>query len=82
MATGKILAHASIAAKLTELLVEKADHLPVGNPALEQVALGAGWACPSPKPHLRRKDIAKWSDDRIWSELNTRLKLCGWMAAD
>jgi len=40
MATGKILAHASIAAKLTELLVEKANHLPAGNPATEQVALG------------------------------------------
>ncbi len=40
MATGKILAHASIAAKLTELLVEKANHLPVGDPATEQVALG------------------------------------------
>ncbi len=40
MATGKILAHASIAAKLTELLVEKANHLPVGNPATEPAALG------------------------------------------
>ncbi len=40
MATGKILAHASIAVKPTELLVEKANHLPVGNPATEQVALG------------------------------------------
>jgi hypothetical protein len=40
MATRKILAHASIAAKLTELLVEKANYLPVGNPATERVALG------------------------------------------
>ncbi|MCX7170556.1 MAG: benzaldehyde dehydrogenase, partial [Proteobacteria bacterium] len=40
MATGLILAHEKIAAKLTELLVTKAIHLPVGDPASQQVALG------------------------------------------
>jgi len=40
MATGKILAHKSVAASLVARLVEKANHLPVGNPATEQVALG------------------------------------------
>ncbi len=40
MATGRILAHESIAAELTAKLVEKARHLPVGNPATGQVALG------------------------------------------
>lgn len=40
MATGRILAHASIAGQLTARLAEKANHLPVGNPATEQVALG------------------------------------------
>jgi benzaldehyde dehydrogenase (NAD) len=40
MATGRIIAHQSIAAALTAKLVEKARNLPVGNPATEQVALG------------------------------------------
>ncbi|MBT0962951.1 benzaldehyde dehydrogenase [Denitromonas sp. IR12] len=40
MASGKILAHASIAKALTEKLAEKARHLPVGNPANGNVALG------------------------------------------
>jgi len=40
MTTGLILAHRSIAAKLTELLVAKATRLPVGDPATQQVALG------------------------------------------
>jgi len=40
MTTGLILAHEKIAAKLTELMVAKATHLPVGDPASQQVALG------------------------------------------
>ena len=40
MAAGRILVHESIAADLTARLVEKAKHLPVGNPATGQVALG------------------------------------------
>ena len=40
MSTGLILAHEKIAAQLTELLVTKAKHLPVGDPASQQVALG------------------------------------------
>jgi benzaldehyde dehydrogenase (NAD) len=40
MATGKILVHASIADKFAAKLAETAKHLPVGNPATEQVALG------------------------------------------
>ena len=40
MTTGLILAHEKIVAKLTELLVAKATHLPVGDPACQQVALG------------------------------------------
>lgn len=40
MATGKILVHVSLIEKLTAKLVEKANHLPVGNPATEHVALG------------------------------------------
>jgi benzaldehyde dehydrogenase (NAD) len=40
MATGKILAHTSIAGKLAEKLAERARNLPAGNPATEQVALG------------------------------------------
>lgn len=40
MTTGVILAHEKIAAKLTDLLVAKATHLPVGDPATQQVALG------------------------------------------
>lgn len=40
MASGRILVHESIAAELTRRLVEKARHLPVGDPATEQVALG------------------------------------------
>lgn len=40
MASGRILAHESIAPALVARLVEKAGHLPVGNPATGQVALG------------------------------------------
>ncbi|MBI5430199.1 MAG: benzaldehyde dehydrogenase [Nitrosomonadales bacterium] len=40
MTTGLILVHEKIAAQLTELLVAKATHLPVGDPATQQVALG------------------------------------------
>ncbi|AJQ95720.1 benzaldehyde dehydrogenase [Gynuella sunshinyii] len=40
MASGRILVQESIAAELTAKLVEKARHLPVGNPISGQVALG------------------------------------------
>ena len=40
MTTGIVLAHEKIAGKLVELLTEKANHLPVGDPASQQVALG------------------------------------------
>ncbi|MBN3781021.1 benzaldehyde dehydrogenase [Burkholderia sp. Ac-20345] len=40
MATGRVLAHRSIAAELTRRLADKARNLPVGDPAVEQVALG------------------------------------------
>ncbi|WP_395065819.1 benzaldehyde dehydrogenase [Paraburkholderia silvatlantica] len=40
MATGRVLAHRSIAGELTRRLAEKARHLPVGDPAAAQVALG------------------------------------------
>ncbi len=40
MATGKILAHQSIARALIDKLAEKARHLPVGDPASGEVALG------------------------------------------
>lgn len=40
MSTGRILAHKNIAESLTTKLAEKANHLPVGNPATGQVALG------------------------------------------
>jgi benzaldehyde dehydrogenase (NAD) len=40
MATGSVLAHHKIARELTERLVEKARHLPVGDPHTAQVALG------------------------------------------
>jgi benzaldehyde dehydrogenase (NAD) len=40
MATGRVLVHAKIAAALTARLVEKAKHLPVGDPAAGNVALG------------------------------------------
>lgn len=40
MATGNVLAHRKVARDLTERLVEKAKHLPVGDPFTEQVALG------------------------------------------
>jgi benzaldehyde dehydrogenase (NAD) len=40
MATGLVLVHEKIAAKLTELLVAKATHLPVGDPGSQKVALG------------------------------------------
>ncbi|MFD4410077.1 benzaldehyde dehydrogenase [Streptomyces sp. NPDC058476] len=40
MSTGRHLVHASIADEYVERLAEKADHLPVGNPAKEEVALG------------------------------------------
>ncbi|MFF2847796.1 benzaldehyde dehydrogenase [Streptomyces sp. NPDC058001] len=40
MSTGRHLVHASIADEYVERLAHKAEHLPVGNPAKEQVALG------------------------------------------
>ncbi|HEY5637581.1 MAG TPA: benzaldehyde dehydrogenase [Burkholderiales bacterium] len=40
MATGTVLAHRSVARELTERLVEKAKHLPVGDPIGGKVALG------------------------------------------
>nr|WP_179640038.1 benzaldehyde dehydrogenase [Edaphobacter lichenicola] len=40
MATGLILVHESIVAQFTSQLTEKAKHLRVGNPAMEEVALG------------------------------------------
>ena len=40
MTTGVVLVHEKLAAKLTEILVGKAQHLPVGDPASQQVALG------------------------------------------
>ena len=40
MATNRVIVHASIAAALTERLVGKAQHLPVGDGATGQVALG------------------------------------------
>jgi benzaldehyde dehydrogenase (NAD) len=40
MATGRHLVHASIYDDYVAALAEKASHLPVGNPATEQVALG------------------------------------------
>ena len=40
MTTGRHLVHASVAEEYTARLVEKAEHLPVGDPAKEQVALG------------------------------------------
>jgi len=40
MATGRVLVHSSIADALTQRLVEKANHLPVGDPARAHVALG------------------------------------------
>jgi benzaldehyde dehydrogenase (NAD) len=40
MATGRVLAHRSIADELTRRLADKARHLPVGDPAVAQVALG------------------------------------------
>ncbi|MEU0948651.1 benzaldehyde dehydrogenase [Streptomyces canus] len=40
MSTGRHLVHASIADEYIERLAQKAEHLPVGNPDKEQVALG------------------------------------------
>jgi benzaldehyde dehydrogenase (NAD) len=40
MATGLIFAHEAVADKLAETLAAKAGHLPVGDPASEQCALG------------------------------------------
>jgi benzaldehyde dehydrogenase (NAD) len=40
MTTGRHLVHERIAADYTERLAQKANHLPVGNPAVDQVALG------------------------------------------
>jgi benzaldehyde dehydrogenase (NAD) len=40
MTTGRHLVHASIADEYVERLAHKAEHLPVGNPAKEDVALG------------------------------------------
>lgn len=40
MATGRVLVHEKVAAALTQRLAEKARHLPVGDPARGNVALG------------------------------------------
>jgi benzaldehyde dehydrogenase (NAD) len=40
MSTGRVLVQRRIASDLLDRLVDKANHLPVGNPATEQVALG------------------------------------------
>ena len=40
IATGRVLAHRRVASEIVERLAEKANHLPVGNPAKEPVALG------------------------------------------
>lgn len=40
MTTGRHLVHASLADEYVERLAAKADHLPVGDPATQQVALG------------------------------------------
>ncbi|WFE98767.1 benzaldehyde dehydrogenase [Micromonospora sp. WMMD964] len=40
MTTGRHLVHESLAERYVERLAEKADHLPVGDPSKEQVALG------------------------------------------
>ncbi len=40
MASGRILVQDKVAPELIRILAEKARHLPVGNPATEQVALG------------------------------------------
>jgi benzaldehyde dehydrogenase (NAD) len=40
MAASRHLVHASVVGKYTEIMAGKAEHLPVGNPATEQVALG------------------------------------------
>ena len=40
MTTGRHLVHSSIVEEYTARLAEKADHLPVGDPAKEEVALG------------------------------------------
>lgn len=40
MASGRVLVHEKIAAELTAKVVEKAKHLPVGDPASGQVAIG------------------------------------------
>jgi len=40
MSTGRVLVHEKIAAALTARLVEKANHLPVGDPSTGNVALG------------------------------------------
>lgn len=40
MTTGRHLVHESLAQRYVEQLAEKANHLPVGDPAKEQVALG------------------------------------------
>jgi benzaldehyde dehydrogenase (NAD) len=40
MASGRILVHERVAPQLIRILAEKAKHLPIGDPAKEQVALG------------------------------------------
>ncbi|WP_296630515.1 benzaldehyde dehydrogenase [Rhodoluna sp.] len=40
MATGRVIVHESLHDEFVKVLGEKASHLPVGNPATEQVALG------------------------------------------
>ena len=40
MSSSRHLVHESVAKRYTEIMAGKADHLPVGNPATDQVALG------------------------------------------
>lgn len=40
MASNRIITHESVAEDVVERLVDKANHLPVGNPATEEVAIG------------------------------------------
>ena len=50
MASGRVLVHETVAAALIERLVAKATHMPVGDPATGQVALG---------PMINAKQVAR-----------------------
>lgn len=53
MATGRVLVPASMASAFIDKLAEKADHLPVGDPFREQVALG---------PLINERQVARVKD--------------------